>query len=86
MRGKPQIAPGSKFIVKLPASTEVSVRNFKNLRGNRPGVVVVQAMHQRGEGLDVGRQAREKEDRSTIWNGKIAVWAEQIRIAVAEVR
>ena len=70
----------------MPAGAEVAVRNLKDLRGNRPGIVVVQAMDQGGKGLDVGRQPREKENRLAIRNGKIAVRSEQIRIAVAKVR
>ena len=70
----------------MPADAEVPVGNLKNLRGDRPGIVVIQAMHQWGKGLDVCRQPREEEDCLAIRNGKIAVRSKQIRITVAELR
>ena len=70
----------------MPADTEASIRDLKNLRGDRPRIVVVEAVHQRGKGLDVRRQTREKEDGLPIWDRKVAVGSEQISITIADIR
>src|ERR1700730_18142841 len=69
----------------MPAGAEAPVPDLKDLRGNWPRIVVVQAVDQRGKGLDVGRQPRETENRLAIRNGKIAIRSEQVCIPVSKV-
>ena len=80
------LTPDLEFFVEMAAGAEVAVGNLKNLRGDRPWIVVVQAVHQGGKGLDIGGQSREKENGPAIRNRKKAVRSEQIRVAIAKVR
>ena len=69
----------------MATDSEMAVCDLKNFGGDRPGIVVVQAVDQCGKGLDVCRQPRKTEDRSAIRNRKIAVRSKQIRIPVADI-
>jgi len=78
--------PGLEIIVEMSAGTEVAVGNLKDLRGDRPWIVVVQAEHQGGKRLDICGQSWEKENGAAIRNGNKAVRSKQIRVAIAKVR
>src|ERR1700676_332361 len=71
-----------EIVAKSPAGAEVAMGNLKNLRRDRPGIVVIEAVNQGGKGLDVRGQAGEKVNRLAIGHRKIAVRSEQIRIVI----
>ncbi len=69
----------------MPAGAEAALPDLKDLRGDWPGIVVVQAVDQRGKGLDIRCQPWKTENRLAIGNGKIAIRSEQARITVSQV-
>jgi hypothetical protein len=76
----------SEIVVKLPVHAQFSIDDLKNLNGDRPRIVVVQAMDQRSKGLDVRSQPGQEKYRSTVWDGKVTIGSEQVGISVAQLR
>ena len=69
----------------MPGDAEVVFSDLKNLRRDRPRIVVVQAEDQGGKGLDVRRQSWKTKNRLAIRHGEVAVPSEQIRVPVTKI-